>query len=84
MANQQKRAELMQAFITESERGKLWHDYTQQMQLSLGVQKDKHDIRTDFIRLVLPEIAESPWIFSALRDEWNQLAVKMGMPEEVK
>jgi hypothetical protein len=62
----------------------LWQTFVKQTRISLDIQKNKHDVQRDFFRLVLPEMAENPTMFSVLRSIWNDLAVKMDMPEEIK
>jgi hypothetical protein len=83
MATQQQREKLMEAFL-ETDEGKLWQTFVKQTRISLDIQKNKHDVQRDFLRLVLPEMIENPTMFSVLRDNWNRLAIELGMPEEVK
>jgi hypothetical protein len=83
MASQQQREKLMEAFL-KTEEGKLWQTFVKQTKISLDIQKNKHDVQRDFLRLMLPEMMENPTMFSVLRSIWNDLAVKMDMPEEIK
>lgn len=83
MATKQQREELLKRF-SETAEVKLWHTATEQIKLQTSIQKDKHDARTDFFRLVIDEMIENPTMFSVLRDRWNEIAVEMNLPDEIK
>jgi hypothetical protein len=83
MASQEQREKLMEEFLKTPE-AQLWQTFVKQTRISLDIQKNKHDVQRDFFRLVLPEMAENPTMFSVLRDIWNRLADQMGIPEEIK
>lgn len=83
MANRQQREALMQAFL-ETPEAKLWREATKTLKLQATVQPNKKGPVPEFIRLVIDEMAENPTMFSVLRDIWNQLAVKMNLPDEIK
>lgn len=85
MASRQQREQLMQAFL-ETPEAKLWEEATlhAEFRIRTAEEKGQMDGLLEFLKLVLPEMKENPTMFSVLRDVWNQLAVKMDMPDEIR
>ena len=83
MASKQQREELMKAFL-ETPEAKIWHEATKALKLQATVQPNKKGPVPEFIRLVIDEMVENPTMFSVLRDIWNQLCVKMNLPDEIR
>lgn len=83
MTHYEQKEKLMQAVIERKPNWKLWADYVKMMSHSLDIQQNKHDVRTDFIRLILPELRENPTMISVLRSDWNEVAIELNMPDQV-
>jgi hypothetical protein len=64
-----------------TDEGEAWDEFVQAAREALDSGKERAELPTAFLKLVLPDIAASPTMFDVMREAWNRVCDENGAPE---
>ena len=72
------------AAFQETDEFEAWDAFCHEAKKALEAGKERAELPTAFLRLVLTEIKIDPMMFNGMVKAWNRVCDERGMPEEKK